>query len=155
MLSFMIETVLAYLSQILSMKALKGAISLAVASFSYLIWWIDMAVKACLFLVLIDFILWFALACHEWRFSWKRMMQGLVKFILYWIAMIVWNQIDMLIFHTSVEFWVKNFIILYIGINDWISVLKHLSKFWLNIPKKLIDRLQQFQDSLEIDTSKE
>lgn len=154
MLSFMLETVLAYWIQILSMKALKGAISVAIAWFSYLIWWIDIAVKACLLLVLIDFILGFSLACYKSRFSWKRMMQWLVKLILYGIAMIVWNQIDMLIFHTSVEFWVKNFIILYIGINDGISILKHLSVLWLNIPKKLIDRLQQFQDSLEIETSK-
>lgn len=154
MLTFMLETTLAYLTQILSLKTIKGGLSLLIAWFSYMIWWIDMAVKAFLFLVLIDFILGFTIACWQGKFSKKRMMQGLVKFILYGIAMIVGNQIDMLIFHTSVEFWAKNLIVLYIWINDGISILKHLSTLWLNIPRKLIDRLQQFQDSLDIDTSK-
>jgi phage-related holin len=81
-------------------------------------------------------------------------MQWLVKIILYWVAMIVGNQIDLLIFHSTVEFWAKNLIILYIGINDAISILKHLSQAWMKLPQKLIDRLQGYQDSLDIDLSK-
>lgn len=154
MLTFMLETIVFYLTQILSMKAIKGAFSLLIAWFSYMIWWIDMAVRACLYLVAIDFVLWFSLACYQWRFSGKRMMQWLIKFILYWIAIIVGNQIDLLIFHDSVPFWVKNLIVLYIGINDGISILKHLWKMGLKLPQKLIERLQGIQDSLDIDLDK-
>lgn len=143
-----------YLTQILSMKVIKAGISLLIAWFSYLVWWIDIATKACMMLILADFVFWITIACYQWRYSGKRMMQWLIKFILYGVAMIVGNQIDLLIFHTSVEFWAKNIIILYIGINDGISVLKHLWQAWLKLPQKLIDRLQGFQNNLDIDFDK-
>lgn len=148
------EVVYFYLTQIFSMKAIKAWFSLIVATFSYLIWGIDVAVKACIMLVFLDFLLGFTIACYKGQFSWKRMMQWLIKFILYWIAMIVGNQIDLLIFHDSVDFWVKNLIVLYIGINDWISVLKHLWRTGLKLPQKLIERLQWIQDNLDIDINK-
>lgn len=143
-----------YLTQILSMKAIKAGVSIFIAWFSYLVWGIDIATKACMMLILADFFFWFTIACYQGRFSGKRMMQGLVKIILYWIAMIVGNQIDLLIFHSTIEFWAKNLIILYIGINDGISVLKHLWQAWLKLPQKLIDRLQWFQDNLDIEFDK-
>jgi len=144
------EVIIGYLTQILSMKALKLWITSIVAIFSYLIWWIDVAVKACWMLVFFDFVFWISLAVYSRTYSWKRMMQWLIKFILYWVAMIVWNQIDLLLFHSSIEFWAKNFIILYVWITDGISIIKHLWVMGLKLPQRLIDRLQGIQDNIDI-----
>lgn len=144
------DIILWYLTQIFSMKAWKFWIATLVALFSYLVGWIDVAVKACWMLVFFDFVFGISLAVYSRTYSGKRMMQWLVKFILYWIAMIVGNQIDILLFHSSIEFWAKNFIILYVGITDGISIIKHLWAMWLKLPQKLTERLQWIRDDIDI-----
>lgn len=143
------EVITFYLNQLFAAKAIKAVLAFIWMSFSYLIWGVTPAIIACVLLVVMDFILWFTLACYRGEFRMTKLRQWLMKFILYWIALIVWHLLDVLIFHSDIEFWAQNFIVLYLGITEWISVIKHLWTAWLHLPIKFIERLEWVKSKIE------
>lgn len=100
--------------------------------------------------VLIDFSLGFGIAVWEGKFSKEKFLRGLKKEMTFAVALIIWNLSDLLIFHQVMEFGVQNFFIVYIGINELISSLKHLSKLWFKTPEKLIARLEAQKENIII-----
>lgn len=143
------EIITAYLAQILSMKTIKMIASWIVMAFSFLVWEVNMALYACGVLYIADFICWISINAYYGRFSWFKLRKWIFKFILYGIAIIVGNMLDLLVVHNQVEFWAQNIIVIYLGVTEALSVLKHLASMWLHIPIKLINRLEGMRDELD------
>lgn len=149
----MLEYVSLYVHQIFSHVYLKLAFSSVLLLGEYAIWGFDLVVRWLLVLLVFDFCMWFTAAFRDHRLSRKKMMGWLFKMIVYfvWVAMGHWT--DIIIFHSEVEFWFKNFIIVYLGINESLSIIRHMATFNVKVPMKLIERLENYRDNLTIGTA--
>ena len=78
------------------------------------------------------------------------MMSGLFKVMVYFVGVAMAHWTDLLIFHTDIEFGFKNFIIVYLGVNESISIIKHMADLGVKVPINLINRLESYRDKLEI-----
>lgn len=143
------EIISAYWTQILALKWIKFILSGIILTGSFLIWEINLAIIACCILYMTDLFLWFGMAVYNWKFSWLKLQKGIVKFILYWTAMIVWHMVDLIILHDTVEYGAQNLIVIYLGITEALSVLHHLSKCGLAIPMKLMASLEWIKTNLD------
>lgn len=130
------------LSNILEHPLSKSFLSALALCLWYLFWDFDIVFQAMVVAVLTDFILGFSLALWEWKFCKEKFMGWLKKEMTFAWAVIIGNLADLLIFHHQVEWGVQNFFIVYIGINELISSLKHLSKLGFKTPDKLLKRLE-------------
>lgn len=142
------EIISAYLTQIFSAKTVKLIISWSVAGASFLFWDINLPVIACWVLYLADMFLGLTINAYRWTFSWNKLRRGIFKFILYGGAIIVWHMLDLIFVHTTPDFWARYVIIIYLGVTEGLSVLKHFASLWLHIPSKLINRLEGIRDDL-------
>lgn len=143
------EVIYAYLVQIFSIKTAKIAISSIIFGTSFLFWDINLPVMACASLYLADMFLWLTINAYRWTFSWPKLRRGIFKFILYGGAIIVWHMLDLIFVHTTPDFWARYVIIIYLGVTEWLSVLKHFASLGLRIPWKLIARLEWIQSDLD------
>jgi phage-related holin len=116
---------------------------------SYAFWSFDVVLQAMVFAVLTDFILGFSIAVWEWKYDKVKFMNGLKKQIMFAFALVIGNLADLLIFHQAMEWWVQNFLIVYIGLNELISSLKHLSHLGFRIPAKLLERLEAQSENIK------
>jgi len=105
--------------------------------------------QAVVFAVLLDFTLGFSIAIYEWKFCKEKFLGWLKKEVTFAVAIIIWHLADIMIFHSEVEWWVQNFFLVYIGINELISSLKHLSKLGFRTPEKLLQRLESQKETLK------
>lgn len=144
------EIITAYLTQIFSFKALKTVGSWIFMGISFIFWDLNFALIACGILYMTDLFLWMGVNAYRGTWDWNKLRKWVFKFILYGIAIIVWNMVDLLVVHQDIEFWARNIIILYLGITEALSVLKHLASMWLHIPLKLINRLEGMRDDLDL-----
>jgi len=142
----MIESISYYLFQLLSLKWIKACISFIFVSFVSLIGGMDNTIYALLVLMALDFILGLLQAYRSGKFSSGRLKEWLYKFILYGIAIIVGNFTDIIVFHGAIEYGFRNFIIVYLGVNEALSAIKHLTHYGVRFPKKLIEGLENFRD---------
>ena len=142
------EIIWAYLAQLWSFKTLKVVFSSITMWLSFLFWDVSMPVIACAVLYLSDMFLGLTINAYKWTFSWEKLRKGIFKFIIYGGAIIVWHMLDLIFVHTTPDFWARYVIILYLGVTEWLSVLKHLASVWLHIPLKLINRLEGIRDDL-------
>lgn len=142
----MLDSILYYLYQIIYLKGIKTFISLLILELIELIGWMDLIIHALLVLMILDFWFGFLQAYRDNKFSWERLKTGIIKFILYGIAIIVGSQTDIIAFHTTIEFGFRNFFIVYLGITESLSVIKHFSHFGLKFPSKLISALETFRE---------
>ncbi len=99
--------------------------------------------------VMTDFILGFSIAIYEWKFCKEKFLSGLKKEMTFAVAIIIWHIADILIFHSEVEWGVQNFFLVYIGINELLSSLKHLSKLGFKTPERLLKRLESQKETLK------
>lgn len=139
-----------YVTQLLEIKFIKSILSTIILWISYLIWDFDFALQAMLAAIALDFLLWFSLAVWTGTFSKVKFMSGLKKEMTFVIAIILWNIADYLIFHAQVEWWFQNLFIVYIGVNELLSSLKHLARMWFKTPTKIINRLEKARDNIDI-----
>ncbi len=142
------EIISAYLTQIFSAKTVKIVISWGVTLASFLFWDISLPVIACAILYLADMFLGLTINAYRWTFSWIKLKRGIFKFILYGGAIIVWHMLDLIFVHTTPDFWARYVIIIYLGVTEGLSVLKHFASLGLHIPLKLINRLEGIRDNL-------
>jgi toxin secretion/phage lysis holin len=115
----------------------------------------DVAIRALLILLILDFIMGFSIAFRDHKLSRKKMMAGLYKMMVYFVGVSMAHWTDILIFHTTVEFWFQNFIIVYLWVNESLSIIKHMNDFWVKVPIQLIQRLESYRDNGSIDTRKD
>lgn len=135
------------------MASILGFFPLATKFFfgSYTPW-----LKALLIIYCIDVLLWVWIAIYRGNFQINRFMKGIYKFILFWVAISVGNQIDKVISdiintfdYANVHLFLAKFwIIWYMAIHEWISTLWKLHSIWIPIPKWLMDRLLWYKANL-------
>ena len=78
-----------------------------------------------------------------------KMKRGIIKFILYGVAIIVGHMLDLLVMHEDIDYGAQNIIIIYLGVTEALSVLKHLARFGLKIPMRLIAKLEGIKNDLD------
>jgi len=94
-----------------------------------------------LIFTLIDTILGFVKAVKERQLSSDKLRKGVVKFIIYFIFIVLANCLDK-VFGSPFGTSLRSFSISYLIITEGISILENLQAFGLNIPekfKKLLD----------------
>ena len=143
------EIISAYWAQIMSMKIIKSIISWFVLSATFLIGDINLPVIACAILYLADMILGITINAYRWTFSWIKLRKGIYKFLLYWGTIIVAHMLDLIFVHTTSEFGARYVMIIYLGVTEGLSVLKQFASLGLNIPLKIINRLEGIRDELD------
>ena len=143
----MLESIMYYVFQLFSLKWIKLCLSFLFVSTTTFIGGLDKTVYALIVLMLIDFLLGLFQACRDNKCSASRLKEWLYKFILYGIAMIVWHFTDIIVFHDTIEYGFQNFIIVYLGVNEALSVIKHLTHYGVKFPAKLIESLEKFRDN--------
>lgn len=147
--SYPMEIITTYLVQIFSAKTLKAIISWVVVGISFLFWEINLPVVACMILYIADMLLGMGKAIYQWKFCWIKLKNGIYKFWIYWGVIIVWHMLDLIFVHTTPDFWARYVIILYLGVTEWLSVLKHFAEMGWKAPQKLINRLEGVRDNLD------
>jgi len=100
-------------------------------------------------LLCLDFVLGVA---HGWRigrFSKSKIMGGLAKFMLYYLALRCANDLDA-VFNAQAGLWFhvnfRGFLIMYLCLHEALSVLQHLHFFGVPLPAKLLKRLRDYRD---------
>lgn len=146
----MSELISNYLHQILNHPFIKGSIAMIVVFLEFMIWGFDVAIRALLVLLILDFIMWFSVAFRDHRISRKKMMSGLCKMMIYFVGVSMAHWTDILIFHTTVEFGFQNFIIVYLGVNESLSIIKHMADLGVKMPIKIVERLESYRDNISI-----
>lgn len=144
----MVQIILWYLSQALSYAKIKWFFASICFWIAWLIWWVDNSIYALLVAITLDYILGFS---YAWKINTVRaskMKEGVFKYILYGIAIIIGNMLDLTIFKSSVEYWWHNLIIIYLCVNEALSIFKHLANFWVKLPYQLISKLEAYRDEL-------
>lgn len=146
----MAEILTNYLHQILTHPFIKGTIALVVVFLEFMFGGFDIAIRALLVLLILDFIMGFSVAFKEHKISRRKMMWWLYKMMIYFVGVSMAHWTDLLIFHTVVEFWFQNFIIVYLGVNESLSIIKHMRDFGVNVPIRLIQRLESYRDNISV-----
>lgn len=137
-------------SQLLELKFVKAVLTFIITSLSFLIWSFDITLQAMLIAIVMDFILWLWYAIFHGQFCKYKFKQWLEKEMIFACALILGHAADLLVFHQEMEFWIQNLIIVYIGINEIISWLRHLGKMWWKWAQKIIERIEWIPDQILI-----
>lgn len=149
------ETLLYYLNQTLDYKYLKIILTSFVSWITWLIGGYDVPIQTLLVLVTCDYILWFAYAWKTNNIKAKKMKEGVWKYLLYTIAIIMGNMLDLSIFKYSPEFGWHSLIVIYLCVNEAISISKHLANFNVKLPIKLIAKLESYRDEFDLPERRE
>ncbi len=146
----MTEWIIAALSKIFSFAGLKVLLTTIVVYIEYAIGWFDLVMKWLLMLMMLDFAMGFANAWKHHRVSRTKMRDGIYKFILYAILIGTGHWTDIVVFHQEVEFGFQNAFIVYLGLTEAISILKHGADLWAPVPKRILIRLESYRDKIDV-----
>lgn len=109
----------------------------------------ETAIKALVFLLVADFILGFAHAWRDCNLRGDKIQGGAYKFVAYWVAIAIFVQVDKTLINAlPIEVSLANLLIAYLGVNEALSCLAHLSAFGLPVPEHLVKRLMRYKNRL-------
>jgi len=110
----------------------------------------ETAIEALVYLLVADFILGFARAWRDCALCGDKTRHGAYKFVAYWGAIALFVQVDKTLVNAlPVEISLANLLIAYLGVNEALSCLAHLSAFGLPVPEHLVKRLTKYKERLE------
>ncbi|MCD8106546.1 MAG: phage holin family protein [Oscillospiraceae bacterium] len=110
----------------------------------------ETAIEALVYLLVADFILGFALAWRDCTLRGDKIRHGAYKFVAYWAAIALFVQVDKTLANAlPMEVSSANLLIAYLGANEALSCLAHLSAFGLPVPEHLVKRLTRYKEKLE------
>lgn len=110
----------------------------------------ETAIEALVYLLVADFILGFARAWRDCTLRGDKIRYGAYKFVVYWAAIALFVQVDKTLTHAlPMEISSANLLIAYLGVNEALSCLAHLSAFGLPVPEHLVKRLTRYKEKLE------
>lgn len=157
-----------YLHSIFDLARLKALISVIWWWFFIKMWVEIEAIQAALIIYIVDLCLWITIALWKdllkinqiwfsarwiWDkvFSTRKFWRGMIKIFLYWVWIIVTNNVDIVLqtlINNSVESNIidtKYYFLWYMAAHEWLSALKKLANLWLPVPTDVIDRLSKFK----------
>jgi len=136
---------------------IKVALASLISIITALAWEITLALQATFAIYLIDFALWVSVSIYKGTFSLERFREWITKFTLYGIAIVVANQIDIVLWEflnvvNTKEVHVllaKYWVTAYIAIHETLSVIRKLSKLWLKLPQTIVNKLLYYRDVMD------
>lgn len=121
---------------------INTAFSFIATSFMYLIGGLDLAFKTLAIMMVLDYITGVISAIYNKKVNSKIGFNGILKKMLYLIAIIVASLLDNLLGQQVIRYVVIYFFVA----NDGISILENIAKCNVKLPQKLIDSLEQLKD---------
>lgn len=109
----------------------------------------DQLIDMLFLLMCVDFLLGFWRAWHRRAFSMKKLKRGLVKFIFYALAVMVFVALDAALAEVAgslVRIPMRDLVIIYLCVCETLSAVKHLTAFGVPFPAALISSLESFRD---------
>lgn len=144
------EATMLYLMQTFTITKFKMFLSVLYSWFAYLVWGIDLMVQSMYALLILDFALWFMVAWQSHTISKKKMQLWIVKILTYSVTLIVIHYADIATLSADIAWvWIREIWVWYLAINEALSCLKHLTSFWVPLPKWLILKLEGYRDNLD------
>ena len=121
---------------------INTAFSFIATSFMYLIGGLDLAFKTLAIMMVLDYITGVISAIYNKKVNSKIGFNGILKKMLYLIAIMVASLLDNLLGQQVIRYVVIYFFVA----NDGISILENIAKCNVKLPQKLIDSLEQLKD---------
>ena len=122
----------------------------------YVIMWlfgdINDAVIALLALMTLDVVLGLSAAIKHSDVSSDKLRGGAVKFLLYFVLIIIANCVDKVIALVplmSQVIQVKSYTMIYLAVTEGVSVLENLTSLGAPVPKVMLRRLRRFKQTME------
>lgn len=145
------EAIYTYCIATFTFTKLKTFLAFLFGIFWTIIGGFTVMVQAMFILLVLDFILGFIIAWKDWTISKKKMQLGIVKIVAYCLTLIVLNYTNIVIWWINFNwFWILEFWVSYLGINEALSCLKHLWNLWVPIPIWIIKKLENYKENLEM-----
>jgi len=138
-----------YFLQLVSGIKVKAIFASIVVSLELMMGGWNGAVEALWMLMVMDLMFGFWEAWKNNSVSFRRLRQGVWKAVLYCSAILLGHQVDLLILHNEVEFGFRNAFIVYLGVNEALSIIRHMGNFGLPVPKKITDKLEGIRNSFD------
>ncbi|QJT10237.1 phage holin family protein [Oceanidesulfovibrio marinus] len=115
---------------------------------AWLLGGINAALLALTVLYVTDFVLGFYRAWNAGTYSSSRFRRGLGKFLLYVLVIMSAHMLDLSLADPLpfVSSYVRDFMVAFICINEFLSVCRHLGELGMRVPRKLIVKLESFQE---------
>ena len=109
---------------------------------------IDAALLALTILYVTDFALGFYRAWENGTYNSCKFRRGLCKFILYAVVVMSAHMLDLALADPLpfISTYVRDFMVAFICINEFLSVCRHLGELGMHVPQKLIVKLESFQE---------
>ena len=126
-----------YCNRIMDGFVCKSVGSLLISFFLYIFGQITDVVYVLIIFMVIDTCFGFFGAVKHKNVRSEKLRQGIVKWILYFVFVVLANCLDKLVkfpFATSL----RSFVLMYLCITEAISIIEHLQTFGLVIPSKII-----------------
>lgn len=130
--------------------AFKVGWSTFLGCFAWILGGLDVAVLALFVLYAVDFGLGLYLAWVTSSLSAAKARKGMGKFILYVIVIACAHMLD-LAMARSFPFlanYVRDTMVIFVAINEFLSVCTHLSALGLRVPESLQARLRTYRDTV-------
>lgn len=137
-------------NELITEGGLKAALGLLWSFFLTSTGYPETAIESLVCLLVADFILGFSRAWKECTLCGDKIRHGAYKFVAYWVAIALFVQVDKTLLNAlPMEISLTNLIIAYLGINEALSCLVHLSAFGLPVPEHFVKRLTKYKEKLE------
>lgn len=142
---------------------LKLAWSILIWVSQLLIWEFTPGIIAFLIIYLADLFVWVGTALYRNEFESHKFLRGLIKLLLYWVTLIVMNQVDIVasewlkfFIDLPVESWFFRFVsLMFMAIHETISLLWKMKWLWVPVPSIIVDRLKLYEKTLSPDHTHE
>lgn len=121
---------------------INTAFSFIATTFMYLIGGLDLAFKTLAIMMVLDYITGVISAIYNKKVNSKIGFKGILKKMLYLIAIMVASLLDNLLGQQVIRY----VVIYFFFANDGISILENIAKCNVKLPQKLIDSLEQLKD---------
>lgn len=139
-----------FLCPLFDQFSFKACGSAVIGIVSWLLGGIDLPFKALVILFLADYLLGFSCAWKLQTINSRKLWRGVGKFILYVAAIMTANMLDLAV--DGLIPWLKNpvrdFMICYLALNEFLSVSEHLAQLGMRMPPWLLSRLKAYRDQI-------
>lgn len=124
----------------------SNIISIILTAFIYLVGGVDIALISLLIVMILDYITGVLSAIYNKKLNSKIGLKGILKKVSYLCIIALSVIIDNITGQIGV---IRNLIIYFFVANDGISIIENIGKMNINLPKKLIDVLEQLKNKDE------
>ncbi|MGE4193082.1 MAG: phage holin family protein [Pseudodesulfovibrio sp.] len=135
----------------------KSCLGLGLGLFGWLLGGFDLPFKALLALFVADYLLGLGRAIYHKRISFDRMRKGIVKFLLYVVAVMAANLLD-IASKGGIPWFddpARDFMVCYLAVCEFLSVSVHLAAEGVRMPQWLLSRIERFRTMAETGEVKE